>query len=136
MQQKREGQVFVWLLQETGLGRKRRRRGVWRNREEGEEFSEHGNGPKGKHSSDSRCENTLYTLTHTYKEHEGKLEVMRVIKKLSWRVVIGWFVTLVTTFFWPAWLSTRDKPKRTRQMRQTESLSVLTKKKKNHFVGE
>ena len=31
------------------------------------DFSEHGNGPKGKHSSDSRCGNTLYTHTHTHR---------------------------------------------------------------------
>lgn len=38
-----------------------------------------GMGPK-ENSSDSRCGNTLYTLTHTCKEDKGKLEVMRAIK--------------------------------------------------------
>lgn len=80
------------LTGNRGLGR---RRGVWTNREGGKNSQSMGVGPKG--NTGSRCGNTLYTLTHTSKEHNGQLEVTRVIKKLSWRVVIGWFVTPVNT---------------------------------------
>lgn len=67
-----ESQLSVSLVQETaavgGGG------GVWRRRR-GSELTEHGNGPEEKHSSDSRCGNTLFTHTHT----------LEYTKTQSWR---------------------------------------------------
>lgn len=35
------------------------------------DFALHGNGPKGKHSSDSRCGNTLYTHEYAHKQMQA-----------------------------------------------------------------
>lgn len=45
----------------------------------GKDFALHGNGPKGKHSSDSRCGNTLYT--HEYAHKQMQAHTMAHIQK-------------------------------------------------------
>lgn len=77
-------------LEEEEEGRLRERK-----REGGSELPEHGNGPEEKHSSDSRCGNTLFTFTHTHTQQSTQRRRARGNEDqkapLCWRTVIGRF---------------------------------------------